>query len=207
MFRVKNHYKWVTLVEVILALIVFGIGILTILRLLTENSWWIYDIKSKDTSVLLAKEAIEIAYHMRDSNKEKDMFWNCAQVDTGAVNSCASYFYEGGSGTHYLATWDIDGTYVLSGTVSTGQASTLLYLHQGDILDASGNVLVTGGSWYNHDPVGWSPTIYSRYLRFAPMSWYANDSGLILQVESHVTYTKWGRERKVILESLIGEIR
>ncbi|MBP7848041.1 hypothetical protein KA013_02360 [Patescibacteria group bacterium] len=49
---------------------------------MTENSWWIYDIKSKDTSVLLSKEAIEIVYHMRDSNKEKDMFWNCAVVDT-----------------------------------------------------------------------------------------------------------------------------
>ncbi len=207
MFGVKKTFYAVTLIEVILSLIVFGIWILSILRLLTENSWWIYDIKSKDTSVLLSKEAIEIVYHMRDSNKEKDMFWNCAVVDTWAVNSCADYFYEGGTGTYYLATWDMNGDYFLSGIASTGIATTMLYLHQGNILDSSWNVIITGGSWYNHDPVGGTPSIYSRYLKFSPVSWYVNDTGLILQVESHVTYTKWWRERQVILESLIGEIR
>ncbi len=190
-----------------LSLIVFGIGILTILRLLTENSRWIYDIKSKDTSVLLSKEGIEIAYHMRDSNKEKDMFWNCADVDTWAANSCAHYFYEWGGGTAYLAARDMQGTYTLSGITSTGVATTMLYLHQWNITDVSGNVIVTSGSRYNHDPVGWSPTIYSRYIRFTPVSGYVNDTGLILQIESNVTYTKWGKQSQVILESLIWEIR
>lgn len=191
----------------ILALIVFGIWILSILRLLTENSRWIYDIKSKDTSILLSKEAIEIVYHMRDSNKEKDMFWNCAVVDTGATNSCDAYFYEGWSGTYYLATWDMDGNYFLSGISSTGIATTMLYQHQWNISDLSGNVIITSGSRYNHDPVGWTPSIYSRYLKFSPVSGYVNDTWLILQVESHVTYTKWWKESQVILESLIGEIR
>ncbi len=199
--------KAVTLIEVLMALIVFGIWILTILRLLTENSRWIYDIKSKDVSVLLAKEWIEIAYHMRDSNKEKDMFWNCARVDTWALNSCGDYFYEWGGATYYLATWDMQGTYQLSWITSTWLAVTTLYLHDTNIYDASWTVIVTWWTWYNHQTSWWTATIYSRYLKFTPVSGYVNDTWFILQVESHVTYTRGGRSRDVVLESLIGEIR
>lgn len=208
MYWLKKPIKAVTLIEVMLALLVFGIGILTILRLLTENSWRIYDIRSKDTSILLAKEAIEIAYNARDSNKAKDMFWNCALVDTWASsNWCDDFFYMWWGYTYYLATRDMEGKYILSGISSTWIDTTMLYLHEQDILDASWNVLVTWASRYDHNPAGWTPTIYSRYLAFAPVSGYVNATWLILQVESHVTYKRWWRERKVILESLIGEIR
>lgn len=156
------------------------------------------DLWYKIQRYIVSLQTIEIAYNLRDSNKEKDMFWNCAVVNTGATNSCADYFYEGWSGTYYLATRDMDGDYVLSWITSTGIATTMLYLHQGDILDVSWNVIITGWSRYNHDPIWWTPTIYSRYLRFTPVSGYVNDTGLILQIESNVTYTKWGREHKVI---------
>jgi Tfp pilus assembly protein PilV len=49
----KKLFPAVTLVEVLIAIYIFGIGILVILRMLISNISWLYDLRAKDTAVSL----------------------------------------------------------------------------------------------------------------------------------------------------------
>jgi Tfp pilus assembly protein PilV len=49
----KKLFPAITLVEVLIAIYIFGIGILVILRMLISNISWLYDLRAKDTAVSL----------------------------------------------------------------------------------------------------------------------------------------------------------
>ena len=49
----KNRFLAITLIEVLIAIYIFGIGILVILRMLISNISWLYDLIAKDTAVSL----------------------------------------------------------------------------------------------------------------------------------------------------------
>lgn len=194
----------ITLIEVIIAIIVFGTWVLVLLSMLTQNITWIYDITYKTTAVTLAKEGLDMVYHLRDSNLERGTFRNCSEIDPNATLQCAWYFYDGGGQTTYMIDRRTDDLYFLTGkNVATG--STWLYYHTGVVISTWSTTIT--GFRYNHDSSGGTQTLFKRYILFKPVSTYSVHTGMILQVESHVHYTRSGRDRKVVLESLIGDIR
>jgi len=90
-----------TLIEVMIAITVFAIGVLAVLRLITQNLVTLDITQSRTTATFLAKEGIELVYNMRDSNLQKSLPWDCVLVpdlltgDFGAVapeNVCAWHF-------------------------------------------------------------------------------------------------------------------
>lgn len=61
----KNAF---TLVEVLIVIVIFGSGILAILKILTHSIWYFDTINMQTRATLLAKEAMEIIFNHRDSN-------------------------------------------------------------------------------------------------------------------------------------------
>lgn len=66
-----------TFIEVIIAITVFAIGVLAVLRLITQNLVTLDNTQMRTTATFLAKEGIELVYNMRDSNIDKLLPWDC----------------------------------------------------------------------------------------------------------------------------------
>ena len=68
--------KAFTIIELIIALTIFGFWLLVILTILNKNILLAKKVQLTTQSTLLAKEWIEIIYNIRDSNKIKYYPWD-----------------------------------------------------------------------------------------------------------------------------------
>lgn len=66
-----------TFIEVIIAITVFAIGVLAVLRLITQNLVTLDNTQMRTTATFLAKEGMELVYNMRDSNLDKLLPRDC----------------------------------------------------------------------------------------------------------------------------------
>ena len=66
-----NKKSAFTFIEVIIAIAVFAIGVLAVLRLISQNLVALDFTQLRTSATLLAKEGIELVYNMRDSNLDK----------------------------------------------------------------------------------------------------------------------------------------
>jgi prepilin-type N-terminal cleavage/methylation domain-containing protein len=57
-----------TFIEVMIVIAVFSIGVLAVLRLVIYNMSAVKTLETRTTATFLAKEGIELAYNLRDSN-------------------------------------------------------------------------------------------------------------------------------------------
>lgn len=204
--RINRKIHAISLVEVMIAIYIFGVGILVILRMLVSNISRLYDIKIKDTAVSLAKESMDIIYHMRDSNMEKGMSRDCASVVySGWSWICAYSLLSSASWSFFTVSWTVTGLYTLDQLVSTGDAQVSLYYHTGELYALSW----TSYTWfrYNHDASNGQETYFSRWIEVYPVDVYSSYTWYVLRVRSVVEYMKWSRSRQVFLESIIGDIR
>lgn len=207
-----------TFIEVMLAIVIFSIGILAVLSLVTNN------LKSMDRNnlrlqaTLLAKEGIELVYNLRDSNLEKQLSWNCLMnIEMYSWNSdqlaskiwrwnqsdfeniiCDWYFGTG----YFLQIWFDPNLYMyyknfsISDIFFVNYGNSNLYYFQND-QDLS-------WYWYSFINIG-TKTSFARYISFKPvMEW---DKVLpldkIMKIESHVLYVKWATTWEVVFESFI----
>jgi len=170
-----------------------------------SNVTWIRTIRMKDDATMLAKEAMEIMYNMRDSNLEKWLLWYCWEFNNAAESKCNFDLWQDGVSVDYIIDRDVAGTgdtmYELSTFVSDDE--TRLYFHTGNYTFLWENRDLHR---YNHDP-SWTITPYSRYVTVRPVDDYSADADKILQVEVHVTADQWVRQLEIVLESLIWDIR
>jgi Tfp pilus assembly protein PilV len=60
-----------------IAIVIFSIGILAVLNLVTNNLKSMDQNNLKLNATLLAKESMELVYNLRDSNIQKELSWNC----------------------------------------------------------------------------------------------------------------------------------
>lgn len=204
MWLIRNIKKsWVTLIEVVFAIIVFGTWILVVLSTITTNIGWIYDIKEKDTALSIAKEWIDIVYHIRDSNLDRGLFWDCSEIDLSEPDACGWYFYDSSWVTKHILEFDKDWLYSMEDFTTTWNA--LIYYHEW--------VLYTlwwvdeQWFWYDHNSAWWEATIYTRIIEFRPVTWYEAFTWFVLEVTSRVLYDRWSNPQEVVLQSIIWNIR
>lgn len=203
-----------TLIEVIIAITVFAIGVLAVLRLIIQNLVTLDVTQSRTTATFLAKEWIELVYNMRDSNLGKSLPWNCvlqAHLKTGDRNTidpekiCAWYFSSWIDDHKFLQISFDPEAYTYAVPVDAGTnfnalwSGNRLYYTTGEIW---WNIIF----WYSSLPVQWTePTFFSRYILFTGVR--EGDLVLpresILKVESHVLYRKGTKTWSVVLESFI----
>lgn len=200
-----TRLRWMTIFEVMIAIILFWTGILVILSMITKNISWVQEIKQRDTAALLAREGLELAYNLRDSNVDRGIVRNCAEFSSGALDNCANYFHQWtGVQTLYTIDLTIDGRYEVNLLASTW--STWLYLHTWLIEQQDGTDILTG-FWYSHTSTGGTQSAFRRYILFKPMPLYPAQTWDILYIASYVEYVLWNVTKSVVLESLIGSSR
>lgn len=193
--------RWITLIEVLFAVLIFGIWILSIMTMIIENISLLDRIKNQTTATSLAKEWMEIAYNVRDSNLNRSVKWNC--IDSTDPD-CLHVFSDGMAFQPQLHT---NWYYSILPTNSDFD-SNVLYYHSWPIKDIY-NWTMFSWFWYDYDSSGGEKTIFSRYIYFDKaylQNWWLADSSKLLKLESHVVYKKWAAQQDVVLESFIWEI-
>jgi prepilin-type N-terminal cleavage/methylation domain-containing protein len=81
-----------TLIEIMIAIAVFGIGILAVLSLLTSNIATVDKAKIRTTMTMLTKEGMEMIYQIRDTNLLTFSQWDCLQYKDADSDVCQDSF-------------------------------------------------------------------------------------------------------------------
>ena len=90
-----SQKKAFTLIEMLVVIFVLGVGILSIVVLITRNLSLTKNIHIQNTATILAREGIELAYNYKKTNEMLWYQWNCATRTTNSTteNNCDKYFY------------------------------------------------------------------------------------------------------------------
>ena len=168
--------KGLSLIEVLIAILIFAVGILAVLRMVTHNIFTVDKIKLQTDATMLASQAMQMVYTLRNTNIMKGLPRDCAlpnELNNGSLGTefCNMTFPTQGQvlTLSMQPTDEIDANpYVVvehaeHGDFHTMMDATRLYAHTGTI---AGETQLTR---YNHDQAG-SKTSYARYLSFEPLS-------------------------------------
>lgn len=208
-----KHRSGFTFIEVLIAITVFSIGVLAVLRLITQNLVTLDSTQMRTTAAFLAKEWIELVYNMRDSNMVKWLPWDCLLQPTFMINDRWELPNPDDACMWRFSVWT---NKILKISFDSGAYT---YAMTGDVI-TNFNDLWSGNRlyyttwfvwwhkifWYSSRPVlGQQATVFSRYILFTGVREWTNilprDS--ILKLESHVLYRKWAKTWEVVLESFI----
>jgi len=210
---------WFTLIEMLIAITVFAIGVLAVLRVITWNLSIMDHTDMKLQSTVLAKEWLELLYNLRDSNLEKGLPWNCVldngvyllypeQIEENWI--CAGYFGSGDFTEVLQLSFDSKNYYYQK---LTGYSASFDDLFENNKLCTWANTDETM-VWYAYcswqtDGTEMTPTFFARYLSFTGVSVSDDESSdvlpvdKIIKVESHVLYKKWHKTGDIVFESFI----
>ena len=175
-----------TLIEILIAISVFAIGILAVLRVLTGNLSTLDTANIKLQATVLAKEWIELLYNVRDSNLEKNLSWNCVMnsgVYTWSEDKLNDFYWNSEDPEKILCLWKF-----WVGKILKLSFDEKYYLYQDllddkvesfeDLFQKTQLCLFTweNMSWYAYcsDASQWEKQIFARYISFSPV--YYGDS-------------------------------
>lgn len=198
--------RGITLIEVLISIAIFSIGILSISYLIIANIGLSERTKLKTTATMLAKEGMEIAYNRRDTNIKKGWLWNCLALKPGSYAGECQTFFHNPTSLNSSTKWIIN-----------------IFPDKGYVFEAVGNLSNTklysrpSGKWYSlyttfssFGIVGTnSQTPFTRIITFAPVDLapdgWPKHADKILKVTSTVTYKKGGYSGSVSLQSFMGD--
>lgn len=194
----------ITLVEVMIAIVIFGVWILSILKVLGNNILIIQHTRLKTQATLLAKEWIELVYNLRDSNLDRSFDWNCGKIikTQPAINNLwwesvqtSSYDCDPGS----FLQWN--KSYTISYDSNHHYQINIAWPTDGKLYYGDNNILSHLSS-----P---NPSPFTRLIHIDSIQTDMNYSsgGLIYQITSTVTYKSHNGSWSISLQSLIGLTR
>ncbi len=172
------------------ALMLFGIGVVVLLRAIIYfiGAW--DEIKKRAQATLLAKEAMDIVYNQRDTNLRRWVLWKCAVIDQFAPDddACSIKFTVGRS---YRAWFDGTSWYTINELQDWD--STALF-----------NQTVQNIQIYTHNTG--TPTNFKREILVsdATLQWQNLPKEQVLKITVKVSYIPNQPERVVILESYLA---
>lgn len=186
--------KGFTLIEILVVIVVFWVGILAILTMLT-NSIGYFDIVNMQTrATMLAKESLDLAYAHRDSNLEQGYPRNYVE------NSDTSEHYWN-PGEVYKLGFDPNGLYLIekadkkSDFEANFEAFRVKY-QTGDNIAPHYRYL---DNWESLD----NTKGFARRVEFAEVQGgFATNK--LLKISSHALYQRGSRKWEVVLEGFIG---
>lgn len=207
-----KKFRAFTLIETLIVIAVFCIGILVVLHGLSQT------LRNKDyaniqiKSAFFAREWIEMIFNMRDANYHKKLPWNCI---FNRVDSLSTSYGEDENPfcINYLWSWDLQ---VLK--ISMWSGNEYLYVETGDIYDfddmferyqiyAHTWKVINGetGFYYNYT---WRDEEKTWFARFLVITWVVDewkiiDKKKLLKIESHVLYKKWALTWEKVMETFI----
>lgn len=191
--------KGFTLVEILIVIFIFGVGILAILKLLTNSIGYFDAITMKTKASLLAKEGMEIAYGFRDSNIEQGYPWNFIEWKEWNENYIWDENY-----TTFKVGFSSGAQYYLF--EPTKKESDFKSNFQGFYLELFTKETAT--AYYQHTSQKVPPPKgFARIIEFNPiLIWTGEivDKNKIMKITSRVLYKRSSRTGEVVLESFIG---
>lgn len=199
----KKSFGGMSLIEVLIAIYIFGIGILVIFRMIISNITWLYDLRAKDTAVSLWKEAIDIVFHLRDSNIEKGVDRDCVSISRPwGIRTCDGSLLTSWL-NRYKLDWSLTWLYSLEEITTTWEA--VLWYHTWELYVLSWQSYTW--FWYNHDTSSWVPTSFVRWIEVFPQTNYPTETWYVLWIRSRVEYQKWWITKEIVLESILWDMR
>lgn len=218
----KNAF---TLIETLVAIVIFGIGILVVLFGISKTLRNQDYASTQINSSFLAREWMELVFNLRDANYHKELLWNCVFTSwwgnitiwnwitdsdddgivideiTSDVNNpyCQWYFEPWMILKIWIWTWD---EYIhvekseLVWDFETDFTNHQIFLHTWD----TNNTFI-----YNHT---WADTEKTRFARYLLITWVVENGELIstgdlLKVEAHVLYKRWELTWEKVMETFM----
>lgn len=216
--------KWFTLIEMMIALGIFSVGILTILNLLINNLYFLDKASTRTQASLLAKEGIELVYNLRDSNLAKSYPWNCIPYENISYGAwwgekiCQTTFGSG-EGKIFDIRFASENYYTITGVKKELGSDRKQNFENYEIFAKTWLVLkweinLEDNYIYSTQKADKQKnefTKYARYLVLKPLLASGVDKkpgeeiriDNILKIESHVLYKNGTRTGEVIFESFI----
>ncbi len=211
-------YQWLSLIEVLIAILVFAVGILAVLQLIIKTMVTVDKVALQTQATMLASQWMEITHSIRNTNILKWLPRDCAEIANlqwwVLVDDCPKNFFEWNNVLRVaMQHGDLGDTnpYLLIDSMQDGGSfeanfwNFQLFSHKG-VLQWNDTQL----TWFDHDPTG-EETNFARYVRLFPIAsgidWVQSGSEeYILGVESVVLIQKWSYTGQIVMESLLGKI-
>lgn len=208
-----KKFKAFTLVETLIVIIVFCIGILAVLHWLSQT------LRNKDyantqiRSAFFAREWIELMFNLRDANYHKELPWNC--IFNRVENLKTSYNEDENPyckdvfeplNVLKISIWS-ENEYIhtelseLKNNFDEDFENFQIYFHTWNVIEGD------AGFIYNY---GWNEDEKTGFARYLLIKWVVDenekflDSDKILKIESHVLYKKWALTWEKVMETFIG---
>lgn len=196
----KKKVSAFTLIEVIIAIFIFGVGVLVCLRAITYFVDIGGQVQKRAQATLLAKEALDIIYNQRDSNNRKWVKWNCAKVSvTDNDDMCELEFEVGKS---YIIWFDGDHNYTIQqyDWSELTKSALLTQVKKDDV------AFYTHTGIYNQHIVENQRNNFARIVTFSELvdNGKTLDKDKVMKVTVQVSYLPNNFDRKVLLESFIA---
>ena len=204
------------MIEIMIAISVFAIGILVVLQLVIRNMSVVDQVKVKTSATILAKEWIELAFNIRDANLSKWLPRDCV-IDPDLFDTkqedlkewqefCITYFSENIGEQVFQIWFDTDNYYFLQAI--DRQDNFLANFYENMLFLRTWDIWWYDMSRYSHSSNlkhGEDTTPYARYISFSTVqdSKESLPEDIILKVESHVLTLRAGNTWDIVLESLI----
>ena len=214
--------KAFTLLETLIVIMVFCIGILVVVHGLSQT------LRNKDyantqiKSAFFAREWIELVFNLRDANYHKELPWNCIfnYSDNGIEIKLDDYGNEikNSACSDYLWSWDLqvlkismwsDNEYIhveSDKDVDIWDFTWMfenyqIYVHTWELNDMT---------WFYYDYT-WNDDERTWFARYLVITWVVYDESSkiidpdkLLKIESHVLYQKWILTWEKVMETFIG---
>lgn len=216
--KTQNSYAWLSLIEVLIAILVFAVGILAVLQLVINTMTTVDKVSLQTQATMLSTQGMEMVHTIRNTNIMKWLPRDCAETATvqwGVLDTeCPTKFADGskvlrvsmqhndlGDANPYLMVESAD----LWGDFLTRFNDFQLYAHTWTLQWS--DTIVT---WYDHDTSGLG-TNFARYIEFFPVTSQIDGVGAgseeyLLGVESTVLMLKGSYTWQIVMESVIGKI-
>ncbi len=193
--------KAFTVIELIIAILIFGVGIIAVLQLLLFDIDVWQEVELKTMSTMIAKEGMELVYNLRDTNNINYKKWSELSYNK---DFWPGKFYKI---SHSLTWWDISAIDVEEYLTKPEFEEVQLYYHTGDIYEPTYGDVWTGAFWYDYSP-NENPTFYGRYIEitdaYLEPEMNIDTKGEIYKIKSVWLYKKWWKQWEIVLESFIS---
>ena len=202
-----------TLIEVLIVIVVFSIGILATFHGMTQTFRNESYADTQIKSAFFAREWIELMFNLRDANYHKEVPWNCIFNPNANVGDwieednewnersnpyCSGYFNTWMILKIWMWSWNeyihIE-EWTLSNDFATDFSWYQIYYHTW--------YLSNGITWYYYDHA-WTEDQKTRFARYLLITWVTENwetlpTENILKIESHVLYERmWTTWEKVM---------
>ena len=192
--------KGFTLIEILVVIVVFGVGILAILTMLT-NSIGYFDIVNMQTrATMLAKESLDLAYAHRDSNLEQGYPRNYVSYDETNNKEIIRTPWE----VVYKLGFSKEGHYLLEKSKKQSDFSSNFDVFRVVLEKGDRNL----PSYYRYlEEKDASTDVskgFARRIEFSKIEWGDFSPNKLLKISSHALYQRWATTGEVVLEWFIG---